>query len=96
MSGGKALAEFLKGGAFETKVERGDPQQGDPMDRLGAVLVKAGEAGLPIDEALKRSDLPRSEFFSALGMAGKLNLIETVGEGGKSRLRLTEAARSLY
>lgn len=87
MSSARAATEFLSG--FRSNA-------GDPMERLGRVLAEAGELGLPLAEAMARSKLSREEFYSVLGMATKMNIVESFSADGANRIRMTESGRSLY
>lgn len=87
MSGAKAATEFLSG--FRSNA-------GDPMERLGKILAKTGDKGLPVIDAMKMSGLSREEFYAALSMATKLNLIESFEADATNKLRMTKSARSLY
>lgn len=88
MTSAKAAAEFLSG-------FRGGGA-GDPMERLGRTLAKAGADGYSLAEALDRSQLSRDDLFRALSMAQKYNLVETIEVAGEQRIRLTPDAQSLY
>ena len=89
MDRARAATEFLNG--FRSR-----SGAGDPMERLGRVLEESGDGGLSLVEAMERSQLSREEFYSALSVATKLNLIESFDAGGANRVRMTKSGRSLY
>jgi hypothetical protein len=98
MSSAKAATEWLSG--FRKNlvgVPDGDaPGGGDPLERLGKILAQAGNSGMAVAQALQASGLSRDQFYSALGVATKLNLIESFEDQGTNKLRLTPSAMSLY
>jgi hypothetical protein len=93
MSGSKAATEFLSGfGGSDGKSSSGS----DPLDKLGQTLARAGPAGMEVAEAMQVSGLSREQFYAALSVATKLNLIESFQDQGANKLRLTPSAMSLY
>ncbi len=90
-SAAEALSQFLN-----ASPEQG-PAAGQLLDRLGQVLLSAGEPGMPLAQSMAASGLSRPEFFGVLGTAVSSGLFELASDaGGQQVLRLTQAGRSLY
>jgi hypothetical protein len=91
-----ALGRFLSSTPETSTPVSPVTNQGELMDKLGRILLPAGDAGLPVADAMTVSNLPRPDFFNALSQAISGGLVETFDNAGVQLLKLTPVGRSLY